>query len=125
MASIMKRCEADPKYTWATEDLFATDELWAESYQALQSAPEQLCAYQGRLGESAATLLEYFRLGDDIGRKLERLFNYAARKSDEDTANSTYQDLRGKALNLAVSIQSATGFDVPELLELSDETVEG
>ena len=125
MASIMKRCEADPKYTWATEDLFATDELWLESYQALQSAPEQLCAYQGRLGESAATLLEYFRLGDDIGRKLERLFNYAARKSDEDTANSTYQDLRGKALNLAVSIQSATAFDVPELLELSDETVEG
>ena len=124
MASIMKRSEADPRYTWATEDLFPTDQAWLESYQALQAAPEQLCAYQGRLGESAATLLEYFRLGDEIGRKLERLYNYAARKGDEDTANSTYQDLRGKAMNLVVGIQSATAFDVPELLMLDDATVE-
>lgn len=124
MSSILKRSEADPRYTWATEDLFPTDQAWMESYKALQSAPEQLCAYQGRLGENAGTLLEYFRLGDDIGRRLERLFNYAARKSDEDTANGTYQDFRGKALNLAVSIQSATAFDVPELLGLSDETVD-
>ena len=124
MSSILKRSEADPRYTWATEDLFPTDQAWMESYKALQSAPEQLCTYQGRLGESAGTLLEYFRLGDDIGRRLERLFNYAARKSDEDTANGTYQDFRGKALNLAVSIQSATAFDVPELLGLPDETVD-
>ena len=124
MASILKRSEADPRYTWATEDLFPTDQAWLESYQALQAAPEQLCAYQGRLGESAATLLEYFRLGDEIGRKLERLYNYAARKGDEDTANSTYQDLRGKAMNLVVGIQSATAFDVPELLMLDDATVE-
>ncbi len=124
MASIIKRSEVDPRYTWATEDLFPTDADWLDSYASLQSAPQQLCVYQGRLGENAATLLEYFKLSDEISRKLERLFNYAARKGDEDTANGTYQDFRGKAMNLVVAIQSATSFDVPELLGLSDETVE-
>lgn len=125
MATILKRSEVDPQNTWATEDLYPTDEAWMQAYEALKAVPAQIAAYQGRLGESAPLLLEYFRFGDAMGQKLERLFNYAARKGDEDTGNGKYQDYRGKALNLLVSIQSAGAFETSELLDIPQNTLDG
>ena len=52
------------------------------------------------------------------------LFNYASRKGDEDMGNSFYQDMRSKAMSLAVALESATAFAVPELLAIPDETLE-
>lgn len=38
---------------------------------------------------------------------------YASCKGDEDTGNSFYQDVRGKAMNVYVSIASAAAFATP------------
>lgn len=121
---IPKRSEVDPRYTWALEDLFPSDEAWEEALAALGSMPEQMAAYRGRLGESGDTLLAYFRLGDEYHLKIGRLANYAFRKADEDTAVGKYQEMRGKIISLSVSVSAASSFDTPEILAISDETLE-
>ena len=123
--AIPKREDVDEKYTWDLRDMFESDEAWKSEYESLKSIPEGYEKYRGRLGESAETLLEYLRFGDEVSLRLEKLFGYANCKSDQDTSNAFYQDMRGKALNISVSVSSASAFATPELIAIDDERLEG
>ncbi len=118
------RSEADPKYTWAIHDVYATDELWNADLERARTFPQQLAAYKGRLGESAQTLYEFLRLGDDMNVLFDALYGYAQRKSDEDTTNPTYQGMASQAMNVMVAVDAAGSFETPELLAIPDETLE-
>lgn len=121
---IPTRSEVDPKYTWALEDVYASDDLWKEDLKKARTFPKQLTAYQGRLGESAAILLEFLKLGDEIGILFDALYGYAQRKSDEDTTNSVYQGMASQAMNAMVAVDAASSFETPELLAIPEETLE-
>ncbi|MBO4384794.1 MAG: oligoendopeptidase F [Clostridia bacterium] len=120
---IPKRSEVEKQYTWATEDLFASDELWEKSLEEMKAYPERIASFKGRISASPETLLEYFRLRDELFVKVERLANYAMRKSDEDTGNSFYQAMKGKIMNLYVTLESADSFSTPEIISIPDEKI--
>lgn len=120
---IPKRSEVEKKYTWATEDLFATDALWDEALEAAKAYPEKIAVFRGKLS-SPECLYNYLVLSDEIMVKVERLGNYAMRKSDEDTANSFYQGMKGKIMNLYVAIDSADSFSTPEIISIPDEKID-
>lgn len=121
---IPTRSEVDPKYTWALEDVYASDDLWNKDLKKARAFPKQLTTYQGRLGESAETLLEFLKLGDEIGILFDALYGYAQRKSDEDTTNSRYQGMASQAMNAMVAVDAASSFETPELLAIPEETLE-
>ena len=120
---IRKRSEVAAEFTGDLTDIFPSDEAWRAEYEALKPYTEAVAAYQGRLGESAEMLLAYFRLDDELNVRVGRLYGYANCKADEDTSNGFYQDLRGKALSLSVTLSGAGAFAASELLALSDETL--
>ena len=122
---IPKRSEVKKENTWATEDIFPSDQAWAEEYESLKGLPAQAAALKGTLGRSVADLLHYFKKNDENSYRLRLLFNYASRKGDEDTGNGFYQDMRNKAMSLLVAIDSASAYAVPEILAIPDETLEG
>ncbi|MBR4434515.1 MAG: oligoendopeptidase F [Clostridia bacterium] len=121
---IPNRSEVQKEYTWATEDIFASDELWEKALDELRSIPEKLIAYKGKLGGSAQALYEYFLLRDDNSIKVGRVGNYASLKADEDTANSFYQAMRGKMRSVLIQIGRADSFATPEIIAIPDETIE-
>ena len=121
---MMKRSEVPAEFTWDLTDIFPSDAAWRAEYDALGPYTERIAAYQGRLGESAETLLAYLRLDDEVSLRVGRLYGYANCKADEDTANAVYQDMRGKALSLSVALAGAGAFAASELLALSDETLD-
>lgn len=88
---IPARSEVPEESTWNLRDVFESDEAWQAEYEALKAVPEQIEAFRGRLGESAETLLEWFRLNDALSVRLEKLYGYASCKGDEDTGNGFYQ----------------------------------
>ena len=112
---IRKRSEVAAEFTWDLTDIFPSDEAWRAEYEALKPYAEAVAAYQGRLGESAETLLAYFRLDDELNVRVGRLYGYANCKADEDTSNGFYQDLRGKALSLSVTLSGAGAFAASEV----------
>lgn len=118
------RSEADPKYTWALEDVYANNDLWKADLEKARALPEQLAAYKGHLGDSAQKLLEFLQLGDDISVLFDALYGYAQRRSDEDTANSLYQGMTSQAMSAMVAVDAASSFETPELLAIPDETLE-
>ena len=122
--TIPQRSEVPEEYTWNLKDLYESDQAWNEEYKSLKALPEQITAFRGTLGRSAEDLLAWFRLQDQVEERLSRLYGYASCKGDEDTGNSFYQDVRGKAMNVYVSIASAAAFATPEIMAIADETLD-
>ena len=125
MAGILpRREETDKRYQWHIEDLYADDSQWEEEYRRLEGMIPELEAYRGRLGESAAVLLELLRRQDEVNQLAERVYVYANQRLHENTGNGTYQGLAGRAQALLVRLSAAAAYIVPELLSLEEGQVE-
>lgn len=122
---ILKRSEVPAEFTWDLTDVFPSDEAWFAEYEALKTVPAAVAAHRGTLGGSAANLLAWFRLEDEITVRLEKLHGYASCKSDEDTANGFYQDMRAKAISVYVAIESAAAFATPEIIAIDEAKLNG
>ncbi len=120
----MKRTEQKKENCWAMEDLYASDELWREDFEALQRKLPELSTYAGRLGEGAEVLLAYLRYDEQYSLTGERLYVYANQRLHEDTSNGTYQDLSDQATSLMVKMDQATAFFAPELLQMEWSQIE-
>lgn len=123
--SIPKRSEVPEEMTWNLKDMFESDQAWMAEYEAMKEFPAKIAAFQGTLARSAQDLLAWFRLQDEIELRLSVLMGYASCKGDEDTGNSFYQDVRGKAMNVYVSIASAAAFATPEIMAIPEEALNG
>lgn len=121
---IPERKDLNINDTWALEDIFPSDEAWEAELERAKAYPEKVLSYQGRLGSSAATLLEYAKLDDEISLCFDALINYAFRRADEDTRVAKYQSMNAQVMNLLSSISAAGSFETNELLAISDETLE-
>ena len=122
---ILKRADVKKENTWATEDLYATDALWEEDLKRLSEYGDKIAAFEGKLMDSADNLYNYFKLSDELDILTDNLFNYASRKSDEDTKNNFYQAMFGKAYSELVKVESRSAFFEPELLAADESVIEG
>ena len=114
-------CEADK---WAIEDLYATDEAWEADLKLLEQAGDALSSYAGKLGSNAQTLLDYLTEMEKTNAKAELLGNYCMRRADEDTRVAKYQAMKGQFMNVYVSLSSKCSFETPEIMEISDQTLD-
>ena len=124
MERIPKRSEVKEENTWNLKDIFVSDEAWQAEYGALRAVPAEIEKKRGTLGASARDLLAYFKEDDDLTVRISKFYGYASQKSDEDTGNSVYQDMRSKALSVLVALRTASSFVVPEIIAIPGETLE-
>lgn len=120
-----KRSDVPKEYQWAIEDLYASDEDWKKDLDRIKDMLPQIEAFQGKLGENADSLLGFLKLQDDITVLLDRFANYALRKADEDTKNTTYQGFRDQTTGICVAISSALSFAEPEILRIPEAVLNG
>lgn len=118
---IPARADVPAKDKWAIQDLFATDDDWRAALAKAKEFIPRITTFRGRLAESGAVLLSFFRLDDEISLAFDALVHYAQRRSDEDTRVAAYQEMVSQVTRFAVEIQSAAAFETPELLAISDE----
>ena len=122
---IPERSEIAPEDKWAIEDLYATDDAWEAELATLEEDKTLAPKFAGRLGESAEVLYEYLENMERVNAKAELLANYCMRKADEDTRVAKYQAMSGKFMNAVVSLEAAFSYETPEIMAISDETLEG
>ena len=122
---IRERSEIPVEDTWATEDLYATDEAWEAELATLDADKEKIVSFAGRLGESGDVLFAYLTEMEALDEKISMLANYCMRKGDEDTRNSVYQAMTGKFRSVMVALGAAGSFETPEIMAISDETLDG
>ena len=73
---IPQRSEIAVEDTWATEDLFASDEAWEAELSTLSADQEKAVSYAGKLGTSGKALCEYLTLSEQVHVKVSLLANY-------------------------------------------------
>ena len=112
------------KDRWATEDLYATDELWEQELARMEEMGRVMAGFAGTLGRDAKTLLNYMQHLEDIQVLSSQLANYAQRKGDEDTRVAAYQAMGSKFSSAFVALNTSTSFEIPELLAIPDDTLE-
>ena len=125
MERIRERNEIPVEDTWATEDMYVSDEAWEAELQTMADEEGYLASFAGKLATCAEHLYAYMERSEQVNSKLELLANYCMRKADEDTRNATYQAMSGKFMSVVVALSAATSFETPEIMAISDETLEG
>ena len=121
---IPERSEIAEQDKWAIHDIYATDELWEADLQKAKDLIPTVSAFAGKLGESAQNLLDYMKLTEEIAVLADALGNYAMRRSDEDARVSKYQAMVGSLMSTYVALEAASSFSTPEIMAISDETME-
>ena len=124
MKKIPKRCDVPVENTWATTDIFESDEKWEEAFARAGKYADEILSYKGRVSESPFALLEYLRGEDRLELDLTALYLYAHLNSDADTSDSKYKSMLGRAGTLFSSIMAAGAFFTPEILSVDDEKID-
>ncbi|MCP4141685.1 MAG: oligoendopeptidase F [Chloroflexi bacterium] len=121
MSKIPARNEVDPKYTWNAESVFASPEVWsAEAEQIIVDIPS-VKAFQGKLGENAATLANGLEAVENLLVRAERLTMYAGFAYSVDTADQNAAAMAGKASGVYGQVIAATSFLQPEILAIGEK----
>lgn len=113
-----KRSEADMNHTWKLEDMMPDNQTWEALFEKTAARVKQYGEFRGTLAESADALYRCLKFDDEISLDIERFYVYARMRSDEDTAEQTYQDMFGRAQSLSFEAAERSSFIVPEILEM-------
>lgn len=122
--SIPKRSEIPVEFTWDVSAIFPSEADWEEGLKKLNEYPAQIAAFQGRLGESAQTLLKAFRLEDEIDVLAGKVYGYASLNADVDLADSACQAKLGRVRDALVALGRAGAYRSPEIMEIPEETLQ-
>lgn len=125
MERVLKRQEVPAENTWDLESIYPTNEIWEQDHQKIIEMMPKLTGFQGKLGESAKTLLGALQVRNELSELLYQLVVYASMRRDENAANSTYQALSDRAMSLAARARATGAFMIPEILSIPTDKLYG
>lgn len=118
------RSEIDDKFKWAVSDLYSSDEAWEKDYNSILELTDQPSELKGRMGESAGMLYKALKEYEQVEYITERVYVYAFMKYYEDTGNSKYQEISGKAQMAAMKVSEKYAFLEPELISIDTDVLD-
>jgi len=112
---VRERSEVPVEATWNLQDLYPSDQAWAEAKDRLAGQLDKVLEFKGKLAQSPSELLACLEFNTNLSKELSRLHSYAAMKVDEDTRNSKYLAMRQETEQLATDYGSKASFIEPEI----------
>lgn len=117
----LDRNQIDEKYKWDLTPMFASDEVWEQELNALDSLIEKLPAYAGKLTESPEMLKAFLEEQEAVHRKMASLYCYASLRKSEDNRAQKAQIMVSKAQSKHVKLSALLSFVEPEILSMTEE----
>lgn len=114
--TIPPRSKVKKKYTWNAESVFKSKKEWEAEVKKILAELPNIKKYEGRLGESAETLVEALNQVEKLMIRLMHVFMYAGFSYNVDTTNQTSAAMFGKAQGVFGQVSGAVAFVNPELL---------
>ena len=125
MDKLLKREEVKNSDKWDIESVYSSLDIYNKDYNIVKDNIGKLKNMQDIFLSSSTSFKEFLLLDSKTSRLIAKLYTYATRKYDEDTGNSTYQELYGKINNLYQEYSEALSFVVPMILEQDKDTIIG
>lgn len=124
MDHIKERREVPKEAQWDLERIFKTDEEFQKEIEAVRKQIDEFAKLEGHTTENAEMFYRSITAGNEIERRLNKLYTYASMKSDEDVANTENQAKKEQVVNLYNYASSKMYFQTPELLNTEKEVIE-
>lgn len=121
----VSEAKVDPAFVWDLSLLYKDDTAFGTAKAKLIADIPKLKQYQGRLGESAATLLAAMNLLTDLQGQIIRLGTFASLASDENLRNSAAMERNQEMDMLGSELSNAASFVNPELLAVGETKLRG
>jgi oligoendopeptidase F len=116
---------ADPASVWDLTLLYKDSAAWQAAKGRIATEIPKMKSYEGRLGESAATLREALDFIYGLRKEYYRLATYASLNRDENTRDSSALERTQELGLLGTEFSRATSFFNPELLAVGEAKVRG
>ena len=117
------RSEIPQSDKWDLTTLFKNDSDWENALSRIERDADEVAQFQGRLGESAETLLAALKSYEALWKNVELVDNYASLMHNADEADEYAADMEGRA-NMASTMASAkTSFFDSELTAIPQEKI--
>lgn len=113
-----RRDEVPAERTWNKADVYPSDEAWEKALGAASAGILALGRFRGRVGASAATLLEALRTRDEWQALVWRLRWYPAMSVKTDITDGEAAERHQRALALIARVDEALAYLDPELLAI-------
>lgn len=123
-AELLKRSEVREEDTWNVKDMYESVEDWEKELTAIRTIVDKVAEYEGKVMESAGSLLAVLSGLAEAGEKLGLAFNYAERLFDEDQTNTAHQAMNAKAYSAYAEMESRVAFVDPEIIAAPQELLE-
>src|SRR5690242_15095108 len=121
LKTLPKRSEVREEVTWDLHSVYANDQAWEDAFQAASAAIPRLARFQGRLGESGATLLEALHERDALTIDVARVRLYAGMQAAGDSTDQIALGHVERAETLSARASESGAFFQPEILALGPE----
>lgn len=117
------RESVDEKYKWKVEDIYSTSEEWETKFQWVEKNLLNYKMFEGKVVETAKSLLDLLKFDEAIGVELERLYLYAMLVKDSDMTIQENLSKEQKIKSLYAKAGAAASFIKPEILNSSLEKI--
>ena len=124
MEKVLERSEVKKEDTWDVESIYRSIKDWQEDYDDCRSKITNLEEQKDTFLKDSKHFKDFILLSDKVERQLEKIYVYANLRNNEDTTNTTYQELLGKGLNLYQEYDEKTNFVVPLILKEDKKKIE-
>ena len=124
MEKVLERSEVKKEDTWDVESIYRSIKDWQEDYDDCRSKITNLEEQKDTFLKDSKHFKDFILLSDNVERQLEKIYVYANLRNNEDTTNTTYQELLGKGLNLYQEYSEKTNFIVPLILKEDKKKIE-
>jgi len=115
------RNEVPIEETWNLESIFPTVAGWDAALEKVETDLPKLEHYQGKLGDSPETFLEYAQLAQEISILAMKVMVYAGLDQSTDMANQHNAARAGQGQGLMSKLGAAQSFAEPELMSIGFE----
>lgn len=119
--SMKDRKDIPVEYTWKVEDIYANLDAWKADKQNVEGLVAKIDGMSKDWTSSAAKMLAFFKLTDEISMKGEKLYCYVSLQSTADLGNTTFQALKGEIMSLFVDLGSKLSFVNEDILKLGQD----
>ena len=110
---------------WDLSSLFDTVEDWESALNKVETEMPALANYEGKLGDSAQSLLSALKLQSNLFRQLVHVYAYAALNADEDIRESEPQARKQRVLTTYNNLIQASSWMEPEIVSIGSKVIEG
>ena len=117
MDKLKERSEVSASDKWQIEKIYKNIEEFNKDYTWVEESFNTLKQLVKKFLNSKEDFSAFFKFDSKISRVIEKLSVYANCKEDEDTANTTYQELSSKIQNLYAKYSEIISSVVPNIIK--------